>query len=132
MARTRFTEPPFSTYVLAHLPGWTAAAVITWALVALAVLPVWVGVLLAAAVVAKDVASYRTMRRYYTPEPSERRLVGQGGVAVTPLSPQGMVRVRGELWQARIVSAVCVAEGAVVRVRDVQGLLLIVELSAET
>ena len=132
MARTRFTEPPFSTYVLAHLPGWTAATVIAWALVALAILPVWVGVLLAAAVVAKDVVSYRTMRRYYTPEPSERRLVGQGGVAVTQLSPHGMVRVRGELWQAQIVSAVFVADGALVRVRDVQGLLLIVELSTET
>jgi membrane-bound serine protease (ClpP class) len=127
VVRTRFTEAPFSTYLLAHLPGWTAATVIAWAFGALAILPVWVCVLLAAAVVAKDVVSYRTMRRYYTPEPSERRLVGQGGVAVTQLSPLGMVRVRGELWQARIVSAVSVAEGAVVRVRDVQGLLLIVE-----
>jgi membrane-bound serine protease (ClpP class) len=129
---TRFTEPPCSTYLLAHLPGWTAATVIAWALVALAILPVWVGVLLAAAVVAKDVVAYRTMRRYYTPEPSERRLVGQGGVAVTQLAPHGMVRVRGELWQARIVSRVPVAEGALVRVRDVQGLLLIVESVSDT
>lgn len=129
---TRLTEPPFSTYVLAHLPGWTGAVVVAWALVALAILPVWVGVLLAGAVVAKDVLSYRTMRRYYTPEPAERRLVDQGAVAVTQLSPHGMVRVRGELWQARVASGVPVAEGARVRVRDVQGLLLIVELWTDT
>jgi membrane protein implicated in regulation of membrane protease activity len=129
---TRFAEPPFSTYVLAHLPGWTGASVVAWALVALGILPVWVGLLLAGAMAAKDVVSYRSMRRYYTPEPAERRLVDQRAVAVTRLSPHGMVRVRGELWQARISSREAVPEGAIVRVRDVQGLLLIVESASDT
>ncbi|CAN5745857.1 hypothetical protein BH24ACI5_BH24ACI5_03800 [soil metagenome] len=127
----RLTEPPFSTYVLAHLPGWTGATVAAWALVALAVLPAWVGVMLAVTMVAKDVVSYRSMRRYYTPEPAERRLVDHGALVVTRLSPQGMVRVRGELWQARIISGEPVPEGAIVRVRDVQGLLLIVESASD-
>lgn len=123
----RFTEPPFSTYVLAHLAGWTLALLVVWVLAALGVLSVWVGALLAATMVAKDVLSYRAMRRYYTPEPAERRLVDQRAVAVTPLSPRGLVRVRGELWQACISSGEGVPAGALVRVRDVQGLLLIVD-----
>jgi membrane protein implicated in regulation of membrane protease activity len=123
----RFTEPPFATYVVAHLPWWTAALLVAWVLVALFGVDLWVGAVLAATVMVKDVLSYRTMRRYYTPEPAERRLVDHGAVAVTPLAPQGLVRVRGELWQARVASVEKVPEGTLVRVRDVQGLLLIVE-----
>lgn len=124
---SRLTEPPLFTYVLAHLPGWIGATVAAWALGSLAVLPVWVGALLAGAMIAKDVLSYPSMRRYYTPDPAERRLVDQQAVAVTRLSPRGMVRVRGELWQARVVPDGTVTEGTFLRVRDVQGLLLIVE-----
>ncbi|MBA3887822.1 MAG: NfeD family protein [Acidobacteria bacterium] len=128
----RFIEPPFSTYVLAHLPGWTAAVIIAWVVVDFGGLPFWVGALLVATLAAKDVVSYRTMRRYYTPEPAEKRLVDYPAVAVTPLSPRGLVRVRGELWQARISSVEVVPQGALVRVRDVEGLLLIVESATES
>ena len=126
----RFTEPPFSTYVVAHLPGWTATLIVAWIMVALFGVQLWVGGVMVATVVLKDVLSYRSMRRYYTPEPAERRLVDQSAVAVTPLAPSGLVRVRGELWQARLMSIEGAPQGALVRVRDVEGLTLIVE-SAE-
>jgi membrane protein implicated in regulation of membrane protease activity len=125
----RLSEPPLSTYVAAHLPGWSAAALVAWILVALGAVGFWAGALLVGVIVGKDVASYRRKRRYYTPEPAERRLVDQGAVAVTPLTPRGLVRVRGELWQACVASVEVLPEGALVRVRDVQGLLLIVEPS---
>jgi membrane protein implicated in regulation of membrane protease activity len=128
----RFSQPPFSTYVLAHLPGWTAVVIIAWLVVDFGGFPFWVGALLVATLAAKDVVSYRTMRRYYTPDPAEKRLLDYPAVAVTPLSPRGLVRVRGELWQARISSVEVVPEGAPVRVRDVEGLLLIVESATES
>ncbi len=52
-------------------------------------------------------------------------MIGEIGVARTPLGPDGKVFVHGELWNATAKSAI--AEGARVRVRDVQGLRVIVE-----
>ena len=55
----------------------------------------------------------------------EEGLVGEIGVARTPLQPEGKVFVHGELWDA--VSSASVAAGARVQVRSVDGLVLTVE-----
>jgi membrane-bound serine protease (ClpP class) len=52
-------------------------------------------------------------------------MVGEIGVARTQLTPRGKVFVHGELWNATAGAAV--AEGTRVRVREVDGLQLIVE-----
>ncbi|MGN6184102.1 MAG: NfeD family protein [Thermoanaerobaculia bacterium] len=52
-------------------------------------------------------------------------MIGEIGVAQTSLAPDGKVFVHGELWNARAKSEV--AEGARVRVREVDGLRVIVE-----
>lgn len=52
-------------------------------------------------------------------------MVGELGRALTPLSPNGTVFVHGEYWNA--TSTTPVAEGAPVRVRAIQGLLVEVE-----
>ena len=52
-------------------------------------------------------------------------LVGEVGIAQTPLSPHGKVFVHGELWDA--TSAVSVAAGQTVVVRGVEGLQLRVD-----
>jgi len=52
-------------------------------------------------------------------------MIGEIGVARTLLGPEGKVFVHGELWNA--TSAKPVAEGARVRVRDVDGLKVVVE-----
>lgn len=52
-------------------------------------------------------------------------MIGEIGVARTTLAPEGKVFVHGELWNARAKSEV--AEGARVRVREVDGLRVIVE-----
>ena len=54
-------------------------------------------------------------------------MIGEIGVARTPLGPDGKVFVHGELWNAVAKSAI--AEGARVRVAGVNGLHLIVELA---
>ncbi len=52
-------------------------------------------------------------------------LVGKVGVASSDLWPQGQVKIRGELWQARCAGG-CDA-GTRVVVRAVEGLLLVVD-----
>jgi membrane-bound serine protease (ClpP class) len=52
-------------------------------------------------------------------------LVGEEGIALAPLEPEGQVRVGGEIWRAR--SSAPVAAGARVRVAAVEQLTLVVE-----
>lgn len=52
-------------------------------------------------------------------------LVGEIGVARTPLAPEGKVVIQGELWNA--IASADVAPGQPVRVRGVDGLLLKVD-----
>jgi len=52
-------------------------------------------------------------------------MIGEIGIARTPLGPDGKVFVHGELWNAMSTSAI--AEGARVKVASVNGLHLIVE-----
>lgn len=52
-------------------------------------------------------------------------LIGERGIVRSPLNPEGMVLVHGELWRAR--SRVALPAGASIRVRRVDGLLLEVE-----
>lgn len=59
-------------------------------------------------------------------------LVGGIAIARTPLSPTGQVEIRGELWQASLRGQTALPIGATTLVRDVQGLLLIVESSADS
>jgi membrane-bound ClpP family serine protease len=56
-------------------------------------------------------------------------MVGAEGIALSRLNPRGFVRVRGEIWQAEQAHGANgeILEGARVRVRDVRGLLVLVE-----
>lgn len=64
----------------------------------------------------------------------EARIVGTGGVVVTPLDPEGQVRVQGETWTARAGANASgtVPAGAHVKVVAVRGLTLeVVPISSE-
>jgi membrane-bound serine protease (ClpP class) len=52
-------------------------------------------------------------------------MIGQIGIARTPVGADGKVFVHGELWNA--VASNAIAEGARVRVASVNGLHLVVE-----
>jgi membrane-bound serine protease (ClpP class) len=56
-------------------------------------------------------------------------MLGEIGIARTALAPEGKVFVRGELWNA--VARSDVAEGAKVRITNVDGLTLSVEPAGE-
>jgi membrane-bound serine protease (ClpP class) len=65
--------------------------------------------------------------RFSTPTIGREWMIGEEGVAVTAVSPDGVVRVRGALWRARTNRATPIGVDDPVRVVEVDGLLLEVE-----
>jgi membrane-bound ClpP family serine protease len=117
-------SPVFLKYLLLQLPGWLIASAVVWAFHRRAALPLPVGLALLGAWILKDLMLFTAMRRFYESEPAERRILRERGTAVTPLAPDGFVRIHVELWQAR--SERHVEKGAPIRVLAVQGLLVFV------
>lgn len=65
--------------------------------------------------------------RFSTPTIGREWMIGEEGEAVTNVSPDGVVRVRGGLWRARTNRATPIPLHGPVRVVEVDGLLLEVE-----
>jgi membrane protein implicated in regulation of membrane protease activity len=119
-------------YALLQLPGWILAAAVLYALHRWLGLPLWVAGILMVADLAKDVLLFPYLRRAY--ETDERtgaeRLIGARAEVYEPLDPTGYVRIRGELWKARLSSGETGAlAGSYVRVENAEGLIL--EVSRE-
>lgn len=77
------------------------------------------------AMVAGMPAMVRT--RFSTPTIGREWMIGEEGEAVTNVSPDGVVRVRGALWRARTNRATPIDLRSGIRVVEVDGLLLEVE-----
>jgi membrane-bound serine protease (ClpP class) len=65
--------------------------------------------------------------RFSTPTIGRESMIGELGVAVAAVNPDGIVRVRDGLWRARTNRATPIAGGDGVRVAAIDGLLLEVE-----
>ena len=65
--------------------------------------------------------------RFSTATIGRESLIGQAAEATTPVDPEGMVRLRGALWRARVNRATPIAAGDPVRVVAIDGLVLEVE-----
>ena len=109
-------------YALVQFPGWVLAGLILWGAHIWMSMPRSLTIGLLIVWIVKDLLFFRPMRKFYDPDPVDCRLLQERGTAVTPLTPEGFVRVHGELWQAR--SDRHVEPGATVRVREICGLLL--------
>ncbi len=59
-------------------------------------------------------------------------MLGAVAIAQTPLSPNGQVEIRGELWQASLSNHGTLPAGAAVLVRHIDGLTLIVEPAGDS
>jgi len=57
-------------------------------------------------------------------------MIGEAGVAITQLAPEGKVQVHGEYWNAVVRNGAPVEPGAKVRVIGIQGLQLAVKLDS--
>ena len=116
-------------YALFQIPGWLAAAVILLGLVEWISLSPWAASGLFALWFIKDIAMYPLVRSAYQSnvKTGAEQLVGKKGMAQSSIDPRGMVRVRGELWQAETESSERRIEpNSKVNVTAARGLTLIV------
>lgn len=127
----RWTFRTLRRYLLLQLPG----TVLLVAAILLARrwidLPVWLCWATIAAWVAKDIALFPFVRKAYEPQDGRHPIVGEPGIARDPIAPSGYVQIGGELWKAKIPDG-CrgIDRGEAVRVRDVDGITLVVEADA--
>jgi membrane-bound serine protease (ClpP class) len=115
---------PFVRYLLWQVPGWVLAAALLGVIVVATRLAVWIALIVLGLLIARDVALYPVMRVTFRP-PLPTRPVGARAITVEPLRPDGMVRVRGELWHARTIQKEIPA-GQEVVVTGAEGLMLLV------
>jgi membrane protein implicated in regulation of membrane protease activity len=121
-------------YFLFQIPGWVLAVIVLFVFRDWLGLPLWVSFLLFALYVAKDFALYPFLRVGYQPGPGigAEQLIGEIATVRTPLAPDGYVRVRGELWRARLAAGSALVEvGGRVRVAAAHGMLLTVSAVPE-
>lgn len=130
-ARPPVTRAMVGRYAAFQVPGFILAVIVGW----LAWQQFGVdGRLVAAALAAwlvKDVVLFPFVRVAYAPrdERGPGGLRGAAAVVVDALAPQGRVRIGGELWRARLREGTGpVAPGARVRVADLDGLTVLVDL----
>jgi len=65
--------------------------------------------------------------RFSTPTIGREWMIGEMGVAETRIDPEGVVRVRGALWRARVNRATPIERGGSIQVAAIEGLMLAVE-----
>ena len=92
--------------------------------------PTWLALL--AGLVGMAVSMFSGMpamvrTRFGTPTIGREWMVGEEGAAVTAVDPDGTVRIRGAQWRARTNRATPIASGEVVRVVEIDNLILEVE-----
>lgn len=109
--------------------GAVLVAVVLWLLPRLEIyIPLPGLVALLAAFAAYTVVSYRIASRALSkkPEAGLTSMIGSRGKVVSPLTPQGMVRIKGELWEA-VSKGSSVGTGEEIIVVGQDGLRLIVD-----
>lgn len=91
--------------------------------------PWWIVAVVVALSIAKDAWLYPRVRHAYAPSPgAAERMIGREGRAVRAFVKEGLVRIDHEVWRARVATSdATVAEGQLVRVTSVVGLMLVVE-----
>ena len=123
-------HPAFWRYTAFQVPGWLLASGGGWWLHTSLELPWWAAAALPVAWVIKDYALYPFLRFAYEADDRRpiERLIGARGAAAEPLAPAGYVRVRGELWRARLAATAGGADaGDAVDVVGLDGTTLLVE-----
>jgi membrane protein implicated in regulation of membrane protease activity len=117
-------------YVVLQVPGLVAFVAVLLVIRHWVEFPSWVPWAGAAIWLVKDAALFPLVWRSYDPErpPHGHSMLGERAVALGPMAPAGLVRVRGELWGARIApDGTTVGEGETVTVVGQEGLTLLVQ-----
>lgn len=117
-------------YALLQLPGLALVVMALLVIRYLVDMPLWVSVTVIAGWIIKDIAMFPIVKDAYSnrSSDSESSMSGMKGKVLTPLSPVGTVRVRGETWQARTDGRqMNIERGQTVQVKGRNGLTLLVE-----
>lgn len=125
----------FSVDIQSGVPRfWTAVSMLAFAVGSVFLLtefaPTWLALL--AGVIGMAAAMFSGMpsmvrARFGTPTIGRDWLIGEQGVAVAPVDPQGTVRVRGALWMARAEHGKPIQAGGDFVVAAIDGVVLGVE-----
>ncbi|MFC1558935.1 NfeD family protein, partial [candidate division KSB1 bacterium] len=93
-------------YTLVNLPGIALLIVILILAGKWISIPAWLSWTVIGLSIAKDVILFPFVWSAYDSEdPGRMRsLIGQRGIALEPLAPEGYIRVQGELWKAGTVN----------------------------
>jgi membrane protein implicated in regulation of membrane protease activity len=116
-------------YALFQLPGIFCLILMLLVVRRWLDLPAWFIFGLIGFWVMKDVVMFPFVWRAYesTPPKFVDAVIGAHGVAEERLASSGYVRVRDELWKARVIGSREIRKGETVRIRGIQGLTLLVE-----
>ena len=119
-------------YWLFQLPGWIVTAAVLYGFHQWFELPVWAAGAIMILLVVKDAVLFPFLRHAYDADVKTgvEQLVGHSAVTQEDLNPHGLIRIRGELWRARLGDPRQTAPaGSIVRVESGKGLTLIVSTS---
>ena len=124
------TLKTFLRYLLFQILGWAILALVLYVLVHKTEVPRWAAMGLFILWVIKDLAMFPLVRSSYegNARTGAETLIGSRGRVQEPLTPEGYVKINGELWKAQTESPdQLLARDTPVRVRGAHGLTLIVE-----
>jgi membrane-bound ClpP family serine protease len=124
-------------------PKWSRHAVIKYTLLQLSELavivfvlvlvrhwinyPVWVIWIAIPLLIVKDLIMFPFTWRAYD-KANQNAMIGSEGTVTDKLSPDGYIRIQGELWRAIVIdSSSVIEEGETVTVRKIDGLTLHVQ-----
>ena len=128
MEKTPWKSRIFLRYLLYQIPGWSLWSILLLILQQLFIFPWWLVPGTLAVWVVKDLVlfSYVWMA-YDIHSPAKRPIPASLGVVVKTLSPEGYIRIEGELWRAETAErGRTILPGETVAVEEVRGLTLLV------
>ncbi len=121
--------PTLLRYLFFQIPGWVIAALVAVGLRHWEVVPGWVSLLGFSVWVIKDLAFYPLLRSAYEThvKSGSEALIGKNGIAQSDITPEGYIRINGELWRAVAEPAgLVIAAGTDVEVLRAEGMKVVV------
>ena len=129
MKKAGWTVRILVRYILLQVPGTALLVLILIQLSNRFDLPVWSVWGIITISVAKDIILFPFVWSAYDwdRQGEANSMVGRRGIAKERLAPSGYIKIRGELWKAKVIGInPPIEKGEAVRVEEMQGLTLLV------
>lgn len=117
-------------YLLYQIPGISILVLVSLFFIYVVEVPLWTIWMLVGAWIVKELITVPfTWRLYIRPRMSPTELmIDQEGITMEKLDPKGFVQFHSEIWEAEATDSGSVIErGVPVRIREIRGMVLIVE-----